>query len=190
MPSFQGLAIATKRTPLWRSSIQSTLSGKETAISYMSYPLYQWSIDIAVLRSYGEFTELAQMVGFVNTCQGMAGRFLYQDAEDNLLANQLIGTGDGSKVSFQIVRSYGGYIEPVQFPGAVTVYVNGVAATNATVGALGVVTFAQAPAAGSSITVSGPFYFLCRMLQDNPEFDQEHVRMWSLSGLKFQSVKL
>jgi len=191
-PNLAGMAIATRRSPVWRSSIQSTLSGKETRLAYMSYPLYNWTVDFNALRSYSGYAELAQMIGFLNTLQGMALPFLYTDAEDNAVTAQPFGTGDGTKVSFQLVRSYGGYSEPVQQPEPIglMVYVNGVRNTSVSLGANGVVTFASAPASGAVLTWTGAFYFLCRMLQDNPEFGQEHINIWSLKSLSFQSVKL
>jgi hypothetical protein len=390
-PSLAGLGLTAKRTPVWSSSVQKTQSGKKTFLSYMSYPLYQWSLDFTALRSYTGYGELAQMIAFVNNVRGMAGQFLYMDPEDNTATAQGFGTGDGTTVNFQLVRQYGGYAEPVQNPlnpqvfrnqdwqgnqllyatpranyckasgdftnafwnklnvtiasnvavapdgtatmdgiiettaananhdincaatmpigdgastcsffvmpgartfiqaefvsdvgssgrrvivnlstGAVTsqisigtgtatgtatvvpqgggVYLvtitmtpgttgnaqrklflflhNGtsntytgdgtsglyawgvqieagsvrtplistsganVTVTDYSIGSTGVVTFPAAPLAGAALTWSGQFYFLCNFLQDNPEFDQEHINIWSLSDFKFESIKL
>lgn len=190
-PNLPGLAIATRRKPVWRTGVQSTLSGKETRIAYMSYPLYNWSVDFNVLRSFGGYAEVAQMMGFLNTLQGMALPFLYTDAEDNTATAQGFGTGDGSTKNFQLVRAYGGYSEPVQQPNAITqITVAGTPTAAYTLGANGLIQFTTAPASGAALAWSGTFYFLCRMLQDNPEFGQEHINMWSLKSLAFQSVKL
>ena len=50
-PSFPGLAYGIHRKPLWKTKVQESASGNEIAIGYMSYPRYQWKLDIAVLRS-------------------------------------------------------------------------------------------------------------------------------------------
>ena len=198
-PSLPGLAIGIKRKPVWRTGIQSAISGKETRIAYMSYPLYQWTLDIGVMRSSGGLTELAQMIGFINSLQGMAQPFYFQDPEDNQVTNQPFGTGDGVTKNFQLVRTYGGYSEPVQAPGngttppgGVNIYVNGTYITPGsgwTLGANGLITFATAPAAGATIVWTGNFYFICRLMQDNPEFTQELTNMWSAKSISFQSIK-
>lgn len=197
-PSFPGQAIGIKRTPLWRTGVQSSLSGKETRLAYMSYPLYQWSLDLSVLRSYASYAELAQIIGLINTVQGMAGNFLFMDPEDNAVSGQSFGTGDGSTKVFQLVRAYGGYTEPVQQPlmqtdgsdATFSVKVNGTSTSAFSFTAPGVITFSSAPASGAALTWSGAFRFLCRFLQDNPQFTQEFIQAWSITGLQFQSVKL
>ncbi|MGH8158364.1 MAG: DUF2460 domain-containing protein [Rhodanobacter sp.] len=190
-PSFPGQAIGITRAPLWRTGVQSALSGKEVRLAYMSYPLYQWTMDLNALRSYGGNTELAQIIGFFNALNGMAGDFLFTDPEDNTMTNQVIGTGDGVTRSFQLVRSYGGYAEPVQQPNSIAIFVNGVLnADSPGFGANGVVNFGTAPPSGYSITASGSFYFLCRMLTDTQVFTQEFINAWSTQTLSFQSVKL
>lgn len=190
-PSLPGLAMGIRRKPIWRTGVQSTISGKETRIAYMSYPLYAWTVDIGVMRSYGAFAELAQMIGFVNSLQGMASPFLFTDPEDNTVTAQGFGTGDGSTKNFQLVRSYGGYSEPVQQPNTISqVTVAGTPTSAYTLGSNGVIQFTTAPASGAALAWSGTFYFLCRMLQDDPEFQQELTNMWSAKSIAFQSVKL
>lgn len=190
-PSMPGQAIGIRRKPLWRTGVQSAISGKETRIAYMSYPLYQWTLDMNVLRSSGGLAELAQMIGFVNSLQGMASPFLFTDTEDNTVTAQGFGTGDGSTKNFQLVRAYGGYVEPVQQPNVISqITVAGTPTSAYTMGSNGVVQFTTAPASGAALAWSGTFYFLCRMLQDDPEFLQELSYLWSTKSLQFQSIKL
>lgn len=191
-PSFPGQAIGIKRTPLWRTGVQSSLSGKETRIAYMSYPLYQWSLDLSVLRSYASYAELAQIIGLINTVQGMAGNFLFMDPEDNAVTAQPFGIGDGTTTKFQLVRTYGGYTEPVQQPfSSINVYSNGtIIGSGVTQIGNGVLQFLTPPASGAALTWSGQFYFLCGFLQDKQQFTQEFIQAWSTTGLQFQSVKL
>lgn len=200
-PTLPGMAMATKRSPVWRTSVQGTQSGKDCSISYMSYPLYQWSVDLAVLRSYGGNTELAQVIGFINNVAGMGGSFLWQDPEDNAVVAQGFGTGNGTLTTFYLVRAYGGFTEPVQQPGAqggnpgtTSIYVNGTLKTFGTDWTWGTnpgsVVFTTAPAAAAVLTWTGPFYFLCRFMQDIQEFGQEFWQAWSTTALKFQSRKL
>lgn len=195
-PTMPGQAIGITRSPIWRTSVQSALSGKEVRLAYMSYPLYQWSVDFAALRSYGGQTELAQVIGFINSLQGMAGLFVFTDTEDNSVTNQTFAVASGSQSAFQLTRTYGGYSEPVQTNITAAIYANGTLVTQGsgagqcTVNpATGVVTFTTAPAAGTTLTWSGSFSYLCRLLQDSNKFTQEFINAWSLSGFAFQSVK-
>lgn len=198
-PDLPGASIGIKRTPVWRSSVQSSQSGKETPIAYMSYPLYQWSLDLNVLRNYGGLTEFSDMLGLVNACQGMAGRFLFADPEDNTVTGQPFGTGDGSTTQFQLVRSVGGYTEPVQMPvrqtdGADAAFAVEVAGTVTSItfpaGSYGIVQFASPPAEGSALTWSGTFRYLARFLSDTQQFQREFQRAWSTTDMQWQSVKL
>jgi uncharacterized protein (TIGR02217 family) len=200
-PTLPGQAIGITRAPLWRTGVQSALSGKEVRLAYMSYPLYQWALDLAALRSYAGSTEYAQMIGFINNVQGMAGNFLFQDPEDNAVVAQQFGVGNGATSVYQLVRAYGSYSEPVQQPagqagnpGSINVYINGTLwppGTGWNFGtAPGTIAFTANVTSGAIITWSGPFYFLCRLLTDTQVFTQEFINAWSTQAVTFQSVKL
>lgn len=127
LPTLAGLGFDVVRTPQWDTVIQQSLSGKETRIAKQSYPRWKWELRYNVLRSTGPYTELQQLAGFFNQRQGKFDTFLYQDADDNSVLGQTIGTGDGVTKQFQLIRAFGGFIEPVIAPNAFNaLYINGV----------------------------------------------------------------
>ena len=52
-------------------------------------------------------------MGFFLQLQGQFGTFLYTDPDDNAVAGQAFATGDGTTTSFTMMRSLGGFLEPV-----------------------------------------------------------------------------
>jgi hypothetical protein len=127
LPSLAGLGIDVTRTPVFDTVVQQSISGKETRIARQLYPRYQWDVMFNVLRSAGGYTEYQQLIGFFNARQGQFDTFLYQDADDNAVTGQTIATADSVTTAFQLVRAFGGNVEPVLAPNTVSaVYVNGV----------------------------------------------------------------
>src|SRR5271155_1719085 len=133
LPSLAGLGFDVTRTPVWDTTVQQAISGKETRIARQTYPRWKWELSYNVLRSSASYGELQQLAGFFNARQGMFDTFLYQDADDNAVSAQVIGTGDGATTAFQFLRTFGGFIEPVLAYNVVsTVYLNGVAQSGST----------------------------------------------------------
>ena len=61
--------------------------------------------------------EYQTLVGFWNSVMTTAGGvFAYVDPEDNAVASQEMGVGDGATTSFQLVRTLGGFDDPVLDP--------------------------------------------------------------------------
>ena len=110
-------------------------------------------------------TQLDALIAFFRARKGRAYGFRFKDWSDFQGIAQPLGTGDGSRTLFQLVKSYssGGVTEarlirkPVS--GTVKIYVNGVHATSGvTVDATtGGVTFTSAPA--NSALISADFDF-------------------------------
>ena len=68
-------------------------------------------------------------MGFFLQLQGQFGTFLYTDPDDNTVTGQAFATGDGATTSFTMMRSLGGFLEPVGWVTSIAnVYLNGVAA--------------------------------------------------------------
>jgi uncharacterized protein (TIGR02217 family) len=189
-----GLRWDVKKVPIWRTKVQSTVSGKETRAAMMSYPLWQFSLSYEVLRARATLLELQTLMGFFNLRNGSFDSFLYTDPDDKSVTDENFGTGNGSQTVFQLLRAYGGFLEPIQNVNVLTnIKKNGVAQTNPadyTISSTGVVTFTSAPANGLPLTWTGTFYFRVRFLQDMAEFNQFMKNLWDLQKLEFQSVKL
>lgn len=195
LPSLVGLGFEVVRTPIWDTSVQSAMSGKETRIARQTYPRWQWELSYNVLRS-GSYNELQQLAGFFNARQGMFDSFLYQDADDYSVTAQAIGQGNGSNKIFPLYRSFGGFLEPVLAPQTVSaVYINGVVQSSgwsvSSWGATtpGVITFTTAPSNGAAVTADFTYYFPCRMSEDSVPFSMFLSRHYRAKKFGFISVK-
>ena len=168
------------------------MSGRRTILPFRSVPRWNWEIPIEFLRStawgIAGFAELETLLGFYNA-QVMSGMaFIYQDTEDNAAVNAPFGVGDGVTTSFQLVRPYGGFSEPVYAPtGTLVINVAGVATGAYTLGATGIVTFSVPPAVGASLTWSGPFSWICRFDEDTIEVSRFMQGLSSVTALKFSN---
>ena len=160
----------------------------------MSFPLYQFELTYDILREATALQELQTIVGFFNARNGSYDSFLYTDPSDFSVSAQQFGTGTGTAAEFQLVRTYGGFIEPVQnLNGSPSIYVNGAIKTpniDYTISPTGILTFAVAPASGAILSWTGAFYYRVRFLDDQLDFDNFMYQLWQLKKLSFQSVKL
>lgn len=194
-PSLPGQNWPVQRSPVFDTIVQTSISGKETRIAKQQFPRWKWEVGFSVLRSAAAFTEVQQLTGFFNGLLGMFDTFLYQDVIDNAVTAQLLGVGDGVTKTFQLVRNYGGFIEPVLAPNIVShVFNNGVDSGGWTVSSWGsaspgVVTYAVAPAAGRSITATFSYYWPVRMLSDSIDINQMMVGLYENKKFTFISVK-
>jgi len=201
-PTLPGLEFPVQRTPMWRNQRQDSFGGLQTSVAYWSYPKWAWELSYSVLREgtfgIGSFTELTQLLGLFQSMRGGYDSFLYTDADDNAVVDQVLGIGDGVTKDFQLVRSYANFIEPMFAPNTVTnVKDNGgiVSGANYTVNAWGsakpgVISFVTAPASGHAITATFSFYFPCRFDDDSMTFEKFLNQMFANKSVKFTSIKL
>jgi uncharacterized protein (TIGR02217 family) len=199
-PALSGLGWSVKRTPQWKTRVQQAISGKETRVADWSYPRWQWSLTYDFLRQGTvngvAAAEFAQLAGFFNSRQGSFDSFLYTDADDNAATGQLLGRGDGSTTTFQLLRAFGGFIEPILAPGTINaVYLDGVSQPSGWSvsswgsAAPGVVTFAAAPAPGVEVSADFSFYFPCRFANDSLDFEKFMAALYAAKKVAFLSIK-
>lgn len=192
-PTLPGLTFGTTRTPVWSTTTKIATSLRDYQNANASYPQYRYKLSYEVLRQTPGYAEMATLVGFFNARQGGFDSFLFVDPDDNYVTRQAIGTGDGASVQFQLVRMFGGFVEPVfDLAGAPSVYVAGTLKTpgsDYTANALGLLTFAAAPAAGAVVTWTGGYYRRVRFAQDSIEFMQFLHGRWDARTVELMSKK-
>ena len=192
-PLLAGLGWSVKRSPVWKTRAQQAISGKETRLADWSYPAWHWELTFDFLRATPSAAEFQSLAGFFNQCQGAFGTFLYADADDNSVTGQMIGAGDGATKVFQLVRSFGGFIEPVLAPnmvGAVTLA--GVAQSPSAYSVdptTGLLTFTAAPSSGTAITADFSYWFRCRFAEDTVDFEKFMATLYRAQKLAFVSLK-
>jgi hypothetical protein len=193
-PTLPGITYPVKRTPVWDTVKQDALSGKRTRYPLYTYPIYRYELPFSFLRSDSVNLEWQTLAGFINSVQGAAQLWAYNDPNDSSVTLQLFGAGDGTSVNFQLVRTLGGFTEPVfLINGSPSIYVASALKTlntDYTINAYGVVTFTVPPAGGASLQWTGSYYFGCRFDDDVTDFSQFVQLIWELKALKFSSEKL
>jgi uncharacterized protein (TIGR02217 family) len=192
-PSFPGLTWNVVRRPKWNTITKSSVSGREFRSAQYSYPIWQYKMSYEVLRARSALQEMQQLAAFFNARQGSYDTFLYTDPDDNSVAAQQFGVSNGSQVAYQLVRSFGGYTEPIfDVNSAPMIYNAGAlqtAGTHYNISSTGLVTFVSPPALNNVLTWAGTFYWRCRFMQDQAEFNQFMRQLWELKTLEFTTVK-
>lgn len=197
-PDLPGLDIKTIKAPIFRTQVQETVSGRESAASFMAYPLWKFRLSYNVLRSASAYAELQTIVDFFLSRRGRYDDFLYIDSDDSAVTAEPFGTGDGTTAAFQLIRKIkaGGFAEPVQnLNGAPSIYVAGVlktATVHYNIGSTGLVTFTAGniPTAGQALTWTGSYYFRVRFLQDELEIGKFLHELYEAKRVEFRSFKL
>lgn len=188
-PSLPGLAWDVGKKPGFNTLTHRAVSGKEARASLMAYPLWTFKLAFEVLRDGLHGNDYDTLLGFILARYGAFDSFLYTDPTDYSVTDQQIGVGDGSETQFQLVRSLGysfTFIEPVQNVNALTnIKVNDVVTAAYSINSTGLVTFDTAPPLGHTVKWTGTYYYRCRFLQDEHDFNQMLKDLWELRKLEF-----
>jgi len=163
--------------PEFSTSIAVTASGHERRNSLWSDARLHFDVGPGIRSE----AELAELIAFFRARRGPARGFRLMDPFDNssngmtgtpTRLDQLLGTGDGARADFQLVKLYGGGTEPqvraITRPRADTlvVSVGGVATTAWTLGESGMLRLAAAPAAGAEVRAGFRFDVPVRFAED------------------------
>ena len=189
-PTLAGLEYPVVRTPVFKTLTQESASGMETRAALQLYPRWQWTLSFNFLRDDAN-NEFRTLLAFFLARKGSFESFLYVDPDDNTVAAQPVGLGDGSNKVFQLVRSLGGFTEPVLTPILITIYVGGVALGPSDWSSLGggQVQLNSAPGHGVAVTADIAYWWPVRFLADQYDFSKFMNRLWEQKKLDFISVK-
>jgi len=194
-PTLPGLSFGVQREVLAPPvTIRTSPSRREYRSRNATSPLYLYTLQYEFLRSGAAWAELQTLLGFYNARGGPFDSFLFTDPDDNQVAAQSFGTGNGSTAAWQLVRSYGGFAEPVlDTNGAPQIYVNGTLQTvftHYTLPGNGVVQFNTAPGAGALLTWTGSFYRRCRFEGDRISTSKFMQDLWEAKRVQLLSLKV
>jgi uncharacterized protein (TIGR02217 family) len=203
-----GYSITKK--PVFASIVQSFKSGREVRNAQQTFPLFEYELKYETLKDQTQnqtpyapnagSTALEQLSSLFLFCNGQYGRFIFEDLSDCSRTGQILGAGDGTTVNFSIIETISDASSGEDFSFVIgmlnqshpfTVYVNGVPkvfGVDYSVDSAGVqITFASAPANATTISMDFYFYYLCRFISDEQEFEQ-FVKNWWTSSIKFRSI--
>jgi len=201
-PALPGLAWSVTKAPRFATRIQRAINGRELRVLDQPNPIWTWTLTYSLLRDKWDtrgpgglgasYDELRTIAGFFLQRQGAFQPFLFDDQTDDTVTAQSIGTGNSSASVFQLVRTMGGFAEPITAPHTVSaIYFNGVSQNPSgyTVDAdSGLVTFVTPPAAGQLITSDFTYRFRVRFSDDTAEFENFMYQLWQLKQIKLQSA--
>lgn len=198
LPTLNGLSWSRHKKPGFKTRVAMHASGREVRAALMQYPLYEFeAVYNGLTSSASLFAGLGAnsqqtLMGFFLQMQGQFATFLYTDPDDNSIAGQTVGIGDGSTTSFMIVRALGGFVEPVSWVTDLqNVYFNGVLQSSSaySLATPNTLTFTTAPGSGVIVSADFSFAFNCRFLDDQMDFQEFITSLWRLASVKFRSVK-
>jgi len=201
LPSLAGLSWSRHKKPGFSTRIAQHASGREVRVAFYDYPLYEFEAVYNGLTSYLSPTggvaglgasSLQSLMGFFLQLQGQFGTFLYPDPDDNAVTGQVFATGNGTQTAFTMMRSLGGFLEPVGWVTSIAnVYHNGIAYGGSaySLTAPNTLVFASAPGAGATLSADFAYAFNCRFLDDQMDFEEFMSNLWKLESMKFRSVK-
>jgi len=199
-----------KLSPVLDTTIGTTKSLREMRVAQQTYPL--WDIEISFeelvdqtqnqtpYAPFAGYEQFQQLVQLWLSMYGQTQVFAFSCPWDNSRANQLIGTGDGKTYVFTIVRTWGlgnqATTDPVGMVNAITsVQVGGITVPSTKyfvardklyfIDAKG---FIYPPAANEAITMTFSYYYLCRFVEDEQDFEEFAKNRWNVSSLKFRAV--
>jgi uncharacterized protein (TIGR02217 family) len=169
--------------PGYSTSVITVSSGHERRNSNWQAARGKWNVAHGLKKR----EQVAALIAFFRARRGRAYGFRFKDWTDFQGLAQVIGTGNGSLKTFQLVKNYasGGIIEsriitkPVS--GSVKVYRNGALATSGVSvdAATGVVTFTTAPANGVIVTADYEFDVPARFDTDQMDITIETYALGS-----------
>lgn len=208
-PSLPGLMFPVKKTPMFSTNIKTAVSGRELRRANYTLPLFTIGLQYEFLRDTVEQNEFKTLLAFFLARGGAFDSFLFNDPDDGRASNELLGIGDGVTTTFQLARSFGGFSEPVcnvanvaigpnmwAVQGDTPMWTNDSAAmwsaapnylpgTDFNVSATGLVTFAVAPPAAAELRWSGEYYYRCRFLHDQQDYNKFMDRLWEQKKCDF-----
>lgn len=178
---------------VYSTDVIETFSGHEQRNINWSAPKGQWTVSHSVKTE----EQVAELIAFFRARRGKAIGFRFKDWTDYKASNQIIGTGDGVKTQFQLVKSYtsGGVtvdrkitkpVTGVQVFKAGVLQSSGVSVNTAT----GVVTFTAAPSNGQQITATFEFDVPARFDTDQCDLNHESFLLGTWAGIPIVELRV
>lgn len=176
--------------------ITNLASGHERRISPWAQGRRHYLIGAGV-RS---LTDAAELLNFYEAREGRLYGFRFKDFADYKSGplnaapsstDQVIGTGDGVRTTFQLTKAYGAVVRSITKPvsGTVVVAVNGISATGVVDHATGIVTFSAPPSAAAVISAGFEFDVPVRFNSDRIEMTLESFEAGRVAAVALIEIR-
>ena len=197
------ITIASAGGPERRTEIVTLASGREERNARWAHSRRRYDAGYGVKS----FEALSQVIAFFEERRGMLYGFRWRDRLDHASAepgvavtalDQIIGVGDGTTTSFQLVKTYGAafapYTRPIVKPvaGSVRVAVDGAALDDgfSVDPATGIVTLEDAPVLGDVVTAGFLFDVPVRFDTDYLEVDLTAFAAGAIPKIPLVEIRL
>ncbi|WP_419816918.1 phage distal tail protein, Rcc01695 family [Glacieibacterium sp.] len=177
--------------PQFSTQVVTTGSGYEQRNSGWADARLHYDAGVGVRSE----ADLATLIAFFRARRGQAHGFRFNDPLDHAGVAEALGSGDGVRTRFELVRTYG-LGEDAQLrritrplPGSVRVLVDGVPATGWSLGVLGAVDFITAPVSGATVTASFDFDVPVRFAEDRIDVGLAAWRAGDLPSVPLVEVR-
>jgi hypothetical protein len=199
-----------KFSPAMETVVGTTKSLREIRVPQRLTPLWDLEIVFEELRDqtqnvtpytpFAGFTQYEQLVQLWLMMYGQTNIFAFFAPWDNSRTDQTIGVGDGLTYIFPIYRTWGqGGQATLALIGNIrevfNVKVNGVTIPTAKYKVsrnklyfLGPNGQQFPPAVDAVVTMTMSYYYICRFVEDEQDFEEFGKNRWTLTSLKFRAV--
>src|ERR1039458_7543927 len=189
----------------WDYVQERMASGKVVTYSSWTWPIHHWTIDFNFLYdnpdnifNLNSDTDLRMLRGLFNQMGAGLSPFYFEDPVDRTTENETLGVSDGTKAAFQLIRTIGGFVEPMQSPAALVaghpkprIWHNGalVAPSAYAVSGNGFAVFTPILSGGFPITAAFDYFFLAQFEDKKLGFEEFLHQIHQTKQLKIQSIK-
>lgn len=189
-PTLAGQSWPRQVTPVYKTDVQASDSGRSWHVPRALYPTYKFKIGYEYLSA----ADRRVLQAFFEQHKGRGESFLFDDRDDRLQNDtatpQVFGVGDGARVRWQLIRSAGGILAPIGRRNTITsVRIAGSPTGAYTLDDYGFITFSSPPAAAASLDWQGSFYWRCVFGNDSLGFEEFMRHFWSSKTVEFQTWK-
>lgn len=189
-----GLAFSVHKKPFFATRVNGAASGYEVRNALMQYPRWDFELTYEFLEDRsGADSSLKHLMGFFLQRRGSYDSWLFKDPDDYLVVAGPLGTADGVTTEYAFLRTLGGFAEKVgqiDLDNNINIYFDGVPVDPAdyTVTVPNLVVFDSAPAEDVEITADFQFFFACRFIEDQMDFEKFMDKLWALQTCEFRSI--
>jgi uncharacterized protein (TIGR02217 family) len=185
-----------KGGPMFSTIVNRTDGGKTSTNQNWQYPLYRGQVGYGIQSK----SNLVEIINFFYARRGSAYGFLFRDWSDYEVEDQLVGTGNGATLNFDIIKTYGDDVRPFYRPikrpieSSFVVKVNNVVVSdtlwsiNETTGVLSF-SGGSAPANGHAVTVTGEFNIPVMFTADALDIQMELWNVGSIPNIPIMEVR-
>lgn len=190
--------------PTFQNIIQEAVSGVEQRVRVWAKCRGEWDCAFKILDTGDPTGDFQAIVAMFRAHAGDLYPFPFKDWGDYQLTGELIGVGNASATTFQVIKTYDPsqillgtpgsrtYVRDIYLPRSdLVVRVNGVTQTPGTaytISSTGEITFATAPPTGHGITVFGEFDTPARFASPKLDLTINELNLAEIGSLPIREV--